>query len=205
MENKMAEFPDVNPGYKDILLSKKSHMESGACIRNGCGFICCHKKICLPFQCASYVKRIHCSQDVGLYKLHCRILVYTFLQTPTSQLKFHIVDSRSSKIADEMSLPFNFKQMPGFFQDGSLSTLPENGITSATGFPRRKTIRVSPCSTSAIKPDTFLRKSVNVIVFIKMPPTYLNVHLKAHINVHFVKEFLGGVLGGHKQIGKPKI
>ena len=66
-------------------------------------------------------------------------------------------------IAEDKSLPGICKRIPGCFHEGVLN-LSENGITSATGFPRRIRTIVSPCSTSVMKPDALLRKSVNAIV-----------------------------------------
>jgi hypothetical protein len=73
-------------------------------------------------------------------------------------------------MADDKSLPSICKRALGCFQAGIFRDLPENGIISATGFPRRIRMSVSPCSTSLMKLDVFLRKSVTGIVFIALSP-----------------------------------
>jgi hypothetical protein len=90
--------------------------------------------------------------------------------------------SRSSNIAEDRSLPWICKRALGCFHAGTFGDLPENGIISATGFPRRIKISVSPCSTSFIKLDAFLRKSVNGMVFIVLPPfVYIQMYTKKGI------------------------
>ena len=77
---------------------------------------------------------------------------------------------RSSKMAEDKLLPWIRKRIPDCLHAGFIFALSENGTTSATGFPRLRRIRVSPCSTSVIKSEAFLRKSVNAMFFIGVPP-----------------------------------
>jgi len=62
------------------------------------------------------------------------------------------------------------RRIPGCFHAGDLRVSSENGTTSATGFPRLRRIIVSPCSTSVMKSEALLRKSVNATLFIYAPP-----------------------------------